>query len=178
LALFHRRQLRSFNFTGYNSPSTRHYLLRPFPAGYCRPPTVGFGLAETERGPIAASTPFLSVWHQTGRTLRKNPSAFPRLPPLDRRPFSRGRRRSTPVAPRNPQTPVRRPSHLSGAWSGAMCRSFLVPEPAWSPCRARCLPDLIPSLGVDCRQTVQVRQVRRRDGDSPSSPKSRALTSL
>ena len=46
-----------------------------------------------------------------------------------------------------------------------MCRSFLAPEPAWSRCRARCLPDLIPILGVDSRETVQVHQVRRRDGD-------------
>ena len=34
--------------------------------------------------------------------LRKNQSVFPRSPPLDRRPFSRGRRRSTPVAPSLP----------------------------------------------------------------------------
>ncbi len=34
-----------------------------------------------------------------------------------------------------------------------------------SRCRARCLTDLIPSLGVDSGETVQVRQVRRRDGD-------------
>ena len=70
-----------------------------------------------------------------------------------------------PVAPRNSQTPVRRPSHLSGAWSKAMCRAFLALQPAWSRCRARCLPDLIPGLGVDSRETVQMRQVLRRDGD-------------
>ena len=46
-----------------------------------------------------------------------------------------------------------------------MCRSFLALQPAWSRCRARCLPDLSPSLGVDSRETGQVRQVRRRDGD-------------
>ena len=69
---------------------------------------------KTERSPISTSTPFLSVWHQTGRSLRKNPSVFPRSPPLDRRPFFRGRRRSTPVAPRNSQTPVRRPSQVTG----------------------------------------------------------------
>jgi hypothetical protein len=28
----------------------------------------------------------------------------------------------------------------SGAWSGAMCRSFLALQPAWSRCRARCQP--------------------------------------
>jgi hypothetical protein len=98
--------------TRHSPLATRHYLLRPFPAGYCLTPTAD--LAKTERGPISTSTPFLSVWHQTGRSLRKNPSVFPRSPPLDRRPFSRGRRRSTPVAPRNSQTPVRRPSQMTG----------------------------------------------------------------
>jgi len=107
-----RRQLRLFNFTGYWLLTTilpshaprrdqRGQIVRkPFPAGCCLTPTAE--LAKTERGPIATSGPFISVWHQTGRSLRKNQSVFPRLPPLDRRPFSRGRRRSTPVAPGMP----------------------------------------------------------------------------
>ena len=69
-------------------------------------PLSGTQLAKTERGPIATSGPTISVWHQTWRSLRKNQSVFPRSPPLDRRPFARGRRRSTPVAPRN--SPKRR----------------------------------------------------------------------
>ena len=36
---------------------------------------------------------------ETRRFLRTNQSVLPRSPPSDRRPFSRGRRRSTPVAP-------------------------------------------------------------------------------
>ena len=73
---------------------------QPFPAGYCPTPTDE--LAKTERGPISTSGPFLLVWHQTGRSLRKNQSVCPRSPPLDRRAFSGGRRRSTPVAPSVP----------------------------------------------------------------------------
>jgi len=53
---------------------------KPFPAGYCLTPTAD--LAKIERGPISTSTPFLSVWHQTGRSLRKNQSVCPRSPPL------------------------------------------------------------------------------------------------
>ena len=49
---------------------------KPFPAGYCLTPTAD--LAKTERGPISTSGPFLSVWHQTGRSLRKNQSVCPR----------------------------------------------------------------------------------------------------
>src|SRR5271157_3932606 len=60
---------------------------KPFPAGYCLTPTTD--LAKTERGLIATSDRFTLVWHQTGRSLRKNPSAFPRSPPLDRRPYTR-----------------------------------------------------------------------------------------
>jgi len=126
LALFSRRQLRLFNFTGHwplatdqHSPVPRP---TPGPAGSGRAQTLRRWLlpdtdsrtGKTERSPISTSTPFLSVWHQTGRSLRKNPSVFPRSPPLDRRPFFRGRRRSTPVAPRNSQTPVRRPSQVTG----------------------------------------------------------------
>ena len=70
---------------------------RPFPAAYCLTPTAE--LAKSERGPSSTSGPILSVCHQTGRSLRKNQFVCPRSPPLDRRPFSRGRRRSTPVAP-------------------------------------------------------------------------------
>jgi len=53
-------------------------------------------LAKTERGPISTSGPMISVWHQTGRSLRKYQSVCPRWPPPDRRSFSRGRRCSTP----------------------------------------------------------------------------------
>ena len=73
---------------------------KPFPAGYCPTPTADLG--KTERGPIPMSVPFLLVWHQTGRSLRKTQSVCPRSPPLDRRAFSGGRRRSTPVAPSVP----------------------------------------------------------------------------
>ena len=66
---------------------------RPFPAAYCLTPTAE--LAKSERGPSSTSGPILSVCHQTGRSLRKNQFVCPRSPPLDRRPFSRGRRRST-----------------------------------------------------------------------------------
>ena len=48
---------------------------RHFPAGSCLRLTTE--LAKMERGPIAMSGPVLSVWHQTGRSVRKNP-AFPR----------------------------------------------------------------------------------------------------
>ena len=126
LALFYRRQLRLFNFTGHWPLATDHHSPvprpTPGPAGSGRAQTLRRWLlpdtdsrtGKTERSPISTSTPFLSVWHQTGRSLRKNPSVFPRSPPLDRRPFFRGRRRSTPVAPRNSQTPVRRPSQVTG----------------------------------------------------------------
>src|SRR5208282_2904025 len=40
-----------------------------------------------------------SVCYQTRQFLRTNPSVSPRSPPPDRRPFARGRRRSTPGAP-------------------------------------------------------------------------------
>jgi hypothetical protein len=70
---------------------------RPSSAGCCHPPTTE--LEKTERGPISTSGPLISVWHQTGRSLRKNQSVYPRSPPLDRGPLARGWRRSTPVAP-------------------------------------------------------------------------------
>ena len=66
-------------------------------AGCCHPLTTE--LEKTERGPISTSGSLISVWHQTGRSLRKNQSVYPRSPPLDRGPLARGRRRSTPVAP-------------------------------------------------------------------------------
>jgi len=45
---------------------------RHFPAGSCLRLTTE--LAKMERGPIAMSGPVLSVWHQIGRSLRKNPA--------------------------------------------------------------------------------------------------------
>src|SRR5271157_800999 len=39
----------------YSPLATRHYLLRPFPAGYCHPPTTE--LPKTERDPISTSGP-------------------------------------------------------------------------------------------------------------------------
>ncbi len=74
--------------------TTRHSPL----AGYSHPPTAR--LAKIERGPISTSGPTILVWHQTARSLRKNQSVCPRSPPPNRRrrPCSRDRRRSTPVA--------------------------------------------------------------------------------
>ena len=71
---------------------------RPFPAGYCLTPTADSRRAKTERGPISRSGPFLLVWPQTGDPYGKI-SVFPRSPPVNRRPYTRGRRHSTPVAP-------------------------------------------------------------------------------
>ena len=45
---------------------------RPSPAGCCHPPTTE--LEKTERGPISTSGPLISVWHQTGRSVRQNPA--------------------------------------------------------------------------------------------------------
>jgi len=45
---------------------------RHFPGGSCLRLTTE--LAKMERGPIARSGPLLSVWHQTGRSVRKNPA--------------------------------------------------------------------------------------------------------
>ena len=39
--------------TGHCSPATRHYLLRPYPAGYCLTPTAD--LPKTERDPISTN---------------------------------------------------------------------------------------------------------------------------
>ena len=87
--------------TRHSPLATRHSLLatRYSPlAGYSHPPTAR--LAKTERGPISTSGPTILVWHQTARSLRKNQSVCPRSPPPNRRrrPCSRDRRRSTPVA--------------------------------------------------------------------------------
>jgi len=67
---------------GKYSPSPRPTLddartsgHRHFPGGSCLRLTTE--LAKMERGPIARSGPILSVWHQTGRSVRQNP-AFPR----------------------------------------------------------------------------------------------------
>ena len=71
--------------TGHCSPATRHYLLRPSPAGYCLTPTVD--LSRTERGPISTSGPTIiyhSVCHQTRRFLRKNQTVLPHSPPPHR----------------------------------------------------------------------------------------------
>jgi len=48
----------------------------------CLTPTTD--LSKTERDPIATSGPTISVWHQTGRSLRKKQSVCPGSPPLDR----------------------------------------------------------------------------------------------
>ena len=64
------------------SPATRHYLLRPSPAGYCLPPTVQ--LPITERGPISTSKPSISLCRRTRRFLRTNPSVPSHSPPLTR----------------------------------------------------------------------------------------------
>src|SRR5208337_2053904 len=82
LALFYRRQLRLFNFTGYKSPSSRHSPLPPTTLPRWLLPDTDSRTGKTKRGPNSTSTPFLSVWHQTGRSLRKNPSVFPRSPPF------------------------------------------------------------------------------------------------
>ena len=82
-------------FTGHNSPATRHSPLAT--TSYDPPPlatlTPTADLAKTERGPISTSGPFLSVWHQTGRSLRKNQSVCPR----SRRWLSRDWRTPLPV---------------------------------------------------------------------------------
>ena len=103
-ALFSHHWLPPFGFAGRihwpqfsrHSPlATRHYLLRPSPAGYSTPTllTPTADLAKTKRGPISTSGPFLSVWHQTGRSLRKNQSVCPR----SRRWLSRDWRTPLPV---------------------------------------------------------------------------------
>src|SRR5271157_3366555 len=82
------------------SAAQRLGLQAPRSAGYCLTPTAA--LSKTERGPISMSGPLYSVWHRTRRFLRKNQSVSPHSLPPNRRTFSRGRRRSTPVAPGAP----------------------------------------------------------------------------
>src|SRR5208337_543567 len=76
---------------------------RPFPAGYChhRPPNcqrLNGTRSRRAAGPYSVCHRN-SVCYQTRQFLRTNPSVSPRSPPPDRRPFARGRRRSTPGAP-------------------------------------------------------------------------------
>ena len=49
---------------------------------------------------------------------------------------------------------------------GAIVHSSLALQAAGGPCREECLPDLIPGLGVNSGETIQVRQVRRCDRDA------------
>ena len=74
----------------------------PSPAGECLTPTAVTPTAElrkTERGPISRSGLSILLCHRTRRFLWKNQSFSPRSSPSDRRPFSLGWNRSTPVAP-------------------------------------------------------------------------------
>ena len=90
--------------SGHRSPASRptphqrgEVLCRPSPAGYCLTPTAN--LAKTEWGPISTSDPSLYYVTEPGDSLRKNQTVSPRSSPSDRRPFSLGWNRSTPVAP-------------------------------------------------------------------------------
>ncbi len=77
------------------------------------------GPALDER-PLSTNGRSILLCHRTGRFLRKNQTVLPHSPPPHRRPFSRGRRRSTPVAPGVP----------AGWPSGAMpvlCLLSLIP---------------------------------------------------
>jgi len=82
--------------TGHLSRATRRYLPRPSPAGYCLTPTAELSRPKGTRSRRAGR--LYSVCHRTRQFLQTNQSVSPPSPPLDRRPFSRGRRRSTPVA--------------------------------------------------------------------------------
>ncbi len=54
---------------------------------------------------------------------------------------------------------------LGGCWFTAMSSSFSPQRRACSASCSRCLPDLLPTLGVNPCETVQVRQVSRGDRD-------------
>src|SRR5271157_1037792 len=77
LALFSHHWLPPFGFTGHNSPATRHYLLRPSPAGYCLTPTTE--LAKTERGPISMSDPSTFSMSPNQATLAEKSNRFSSL---------------------------------------------------------------------------------------------------
>ena len=73
------------------------YLLRPSLTGYCLTPTVD--LSKTEQGPNLDERPlYNSVCHRTRRFRGEINPLFPLLA-VRPWPFSRGPRRSTPVAP-------------------------------------------------------------------------------
>ncbi len=94
--------------TDHHSPVPRS---TPVPAGSGRAQTLHrWLLPDTDRrfvkdrtGPdLDERSHYHSVCHQTRRFLRKNQSVSSHSPPLTRSPLSRGRRRSTPVAPGAP----------------------------------------------------------------------------
>ncbi len=108
LALFWR-----FSLTASSLPSdslatilpplaTRHYLLRPSPAGYCMQPTAELG--KTERDPISTSTPSISVCHRNRRFLQTKSIRF------------------SPLAAAQPLTILSWPEALNASGSRRACR--------------------------------------------------------
>ena len=110
-----------FSITGFlpsASLTTGHYSLAPRPTPHAYAPRATSGVRSCadcpplatarHRPPICQkpngvqsrrTAPLYSVCHRTRRLLRKNQTVLPHSLPPNRRPFSRGQRRSTPVAP-------------------------------------------------------------------------------